>query len=84
MAKKKSYKGKKQYGVYAVEGRLEKNRKARRARHLKKHPNDKQSQKMAGVKVKSPSNVKGNFPEKKVYAYDGAGRKTLVNYNTEY
>lgn len=76
--KKKSRKGKGQYATYKAESRLEKNRDARRKRHLKNHPNDEQSIDMARRTVRKASGKKGNYPAPKVYIYDGAGRKILM------
>lgn len=42
-AKKKSFKGKKQYAVYKAENRRNRNKKRNLKRHLKKLPNDKQA-----------------------------------------
>ena len=87
MAKQKSQKGKGQYATYVAESRLEKNRAAKRARHAKLHPNDEQSVKNARNTIrKAPRG--GTPPEQKFYAYDGAGRKTLMpsftpNYKTK-
>ena len=83
MAKKRSLKGKGSYASYKNENRLEKNREARRARHAKRHPNDKQSQEKAGKSIRQASNKKGNFPAQKFYAYDRAGHKFQTEYNKE-
>lgn len=53
MSKKKSLKGKGTYAVYKAEGRAEKNRAKRIAKHLKNHPNDAQTARAKG-KAKSP------------------------------
>ena len=79
MAKKKSYKGKKQYAAYANEGRSQKNKARKLAKHLKKHPNDAQSAKMAGKTLsmrKAP--MGGQAPEAKTYIYDASGKKELM------
>jgi hypothetical protein len=52
MSKKKSMKGKGSYAAYRAESRAEKNRAARLAKHLKSHPNDKQTARAKG-KAKS-------------------------------
>lgn len=75
MAKKKSLKGKGTYAVYRAESRAETNRKARIERHLKKHPNDKQSA-IAKGKAKSPKqnpSTKLGQPAKRVEYRDKAG-----------
>jgi ribosomal protein S15P/S13E len=41
--KKKSYKGKKQYGIYAMQGRRLKNKMRTLKRHLRKLPKDLQA-----------------------------------------
>lgn len=43
MSKQKSYKGKKQYAIYAIENRAEKNKKRKILKHLKSHPCDSQA-----------------------------------------
>lgn len=78
MPKLKSRKGKGQYALYSSESRLQKNREAKRARHAKRHPNDTESLARAGSSVRKAPRSNGNYPEQKVYVYDGAGRKTLM------
>lgn len=69
MAKRKGLhkSDKEQYNAYEAKGSKEANRKAKLARHAKKHPNDKQAEK-ASLKVKdykNKPNTKGNYPAKK-------------------
>lgn len=76
--KKRSYAGKKQYGMYQVEGRYAKNKKAKLERHLKKFPNDAKA--LAALKCikeysRKKSHTRGHFPEANGYVYDGAGHK---------
>lgn len=75
MAKKKSLKGKGTYAVYRAEGRAEKNRKIRLARHLKRHPLDAQAERAAGkpgTQRTAPSTKQGKT-EAQVRIYDRAG-----------
>ncbi len=74
-AKKKSLKGKGSYKAYKDEGRFAKNQAAKRARHAKRHPNDKQSVENAvkGYKRKKP--LKPNATVSRPKYYDGAGRR---------
>ena len=63
-----------------VESKTAQNRKARLARHLKKHPNDAQAV-LAQKKDKAPrkaSKTKGNFPEQKYPVRDESGK--VVGY----
>ena len=81
MGKKRSFKGKAQYAIYDKEDRATKNRAAKLARHLKKHPNDEVASVAAKAKrghTRTKSTKKGNFPDKKVWVYDGAGHKILM------
>lgn len=66
-------KGKKWYAAYKAEDRQLKNQERKRARHAKKHPNDKQSQEEAvkGYKRQKPSGP--NMTEPKVRLRDAAG-----------
>lgn len=73
--KKKSLKGKGPYKAYKDEDRFAKNQAAKRARHAKRHPNDKQSVENAvkGYKRKKP--MKPNATVSRPKYYDGAGRR---------
>lgn len=58
----------------------QKNRDRKLAKHLKLHPKDEQAAKAKGTAapVRKAAKAKGNFPEQKFYARDGAGHKELV------
>lgn len=81
MAKGQHKSDKEQYAAYAAGLKRIKNRAARLARHLKKHPEDVQAVTAAGHdgKQKQDAAVKGHYPSKRFYLYDGAGMKTLLN-----
>ena len=55
MAQKKSYKGKKQYGMYATELRFAKNKLRKLLKHLKKHPDDAIAVTASAVKLDTPT-----------------------------
>jgi len=78
MAKQKSRKGKGSYAAYATEGRMQKNRARKIARHLKAHPNDEQTFKAPAQGTPRKPAGKNGHPAQKFYVYDGAGRKTLM------
>ena len=69
-----------QYNAYSAGLKRIKNRKARLARHLKKHPNDAQAVDATKVegKQRDKSGTKGNYPEQKFYLFDKAGNKILI------
>lgn len=76
MAKKKSLKGKGTYAAYKAESRAEKNKAAKLARHLRKHPNDEQAEKAVG----KPHNYRkaprgGSAVEPTFYLLNEAGHK---------
>lgn len=54
----------------------QKNRATKLARHLKRHPNDVQSEKGFLGTPRSKPKTKGNYPEAKTWVYDEAGHKT--------
>lgn len=79
MAKKKSRKGKGSYATYKAESRLDKNRARKLAKHLAKHPADKQAEVAVGKPARVRKASRGNAcPAQKHYWYDGAGQKHLM------
>jgi len=71
--KKKSYRGKKQYGVYESQGKYAKNKRAKLERHLKKYPNDAQAKRALGsinAYSRKKSQIKGHYPPAKSYVFD--------------
>ena len=79
--KKRSYKGKKQFGTYESMGRYAKNKRAKIERHLKLHPGDPQAVKalksIDAYSRKAPV-MRGSFPAEKGYVHHGTnGMKEL-------
>ena len=73
--KKKSKKGKAWFAVYKAKDQFLKNQKAKRAKHAKKHPNDKQSQDQATNTYKRKAPASRNSTVSLLKCYDGAGRR---------
>jgi|TARA_R110000796_G_scaffold103257_9_gene212463 hypothetical protein len=78
MAGKKSRKGKGSYATYASENRALVNKKRKVAKHLAKHPKDKQTAKEVAYTPRKAPRTKGSFPPQKFYYYDGAGHKIEI------
>lgn len=77
MAKKTTAAQKARFSAYSGDGRREKNRAAKLARHVKAHPEDAQSKKAVGRKLskKNAPKTKGNFPPAKpMVLVDSAGK----------
>ena len=60
--KKRSHKGKGSYARYKAENRFQKNLAKKRARHAKKHPNDKQVGKDHTYRRKAPKGPNNTTP----------------------
>lgn len=74
MAKKKSLKGKGSYASYKTLDSYAKNKKAKKARHMKKHPNDLQSANQpARTTPNRGTNGKNAVAKAKVNLRDKAG-----------
>ncbi len=76
MSKKtKSASQKLQSAAYKADSRAAKNRARKLARHMKKHPNDAQAERMVGKAhtYRKAPRVKGAFPAEKWVPRDGAG-----------
>lgn len=82
MGKKKSFKGKGTYAAYKAEDRRKKNRLSRIERHMKRHPNDKQTLLSAtkALEPKTPSRNKGNYPPERVVYRDASGKEVGSPY----
>ena len=80
MAKGQHKSDKEQYSAYSTLSKRINNRKAKLARHMKKHPNDAQTEAAAKTDgtQRQKSHVKGHFPEQKDILINSAGHKQLV------
>lgn len=81
MAKKKSYKGKKQYGLYQTGSRYSKNKKAKLLRHLKAHPEDAKAksalESIPAYSRKKPHSRKWRSVVKLITVGEGKGQKQI-------